>query len=149
MTKASRGAQITGNVRNRKLKLFYRMKLFQICWFSMLMNWGLIETYNQLKESSYIIYIYIIKLLRQTLYIYIYQEIYRHKLHLIKSGLQDLSNAMLIFIWDKKCRGRPHGRVVKFALSASAAWGFASSDRGCGHGTAHQATLRRGPTCHN
>lgn len=98
MTKASRGAQITGNVRNRKLKLFYRMKLFQICWFSMLMNWGLIETYNQLKESSYIIYIYIIKLLRQTLYIYIYQEIYRHKLHLIKSGLQDLSNAMLIFI---------------------------------------------------
>ena len=33
--------------------------------------------------------------------------------------------------------GWPHSQVVRFAHSASAAWGFASSDPGCGHGTAH------------
>ena len=27
--------------------------------------------------------------------------------------------------------------------------GFAVLDPGCGHGTAHQAMLRRRPTCHN
>ena len=32
--------------------------------------------------------------------------------------------------------------------SASAAQGFAGSDPECGHSTAHQATLRRHPTCH-
>ena len=32
--------------------------------------------------------------------------------------------------------------------SASAAQGFASSDPGLGHGTAHQAMLRQHPTCH-
>ena len=36
-----------------------------------------------------------------------------------------------------KLRGRPRGRVVKFARSASAAQGFSSSDPGCGHGSAH------------
>ena len=46
----------------------------------------------------------------------------------------------------KKFRGRLHGRVVKFAHSAAAAQG---SDPGHGHGTAHQATLRRHPTSHN
>ena len=30
-----------------------------------------------------------------------------------------------------------------------AAQGFVSSDPGHGHGTAHRATLRRRPTCHN
>ena len=42
--------------------------------------------------------------------------------------------------------GRPHGRVIKFTRSASAAWGFASSDPGHGHGTTHQAMLRQHPT---
>ena len=46
-------------------------------------------------------------------------------------------------------RGRSCGQVVKFACSASAAQGFASLDPGRGHGTAHQATLRQRPTCHN
>ena len=45
--------------------------------------------------------------------------------------------------------GQPHGRVVKFARSTSAARGFAGSDPGHGRGTTHQATLRRHPTCHN
>ena len=49
----------------------------------------------------------------------------------------------------KRFRGRPHGQVVKFACSAVAAQGFADSDPGRGHGTAHQATLRWCPTCHN
>ena len=43
-------------------------------------------------------------------------------------------------------RGRPCSRVVKFVLSTSAAQGFASSDPGRGHGTAHQAMLRGRPT---
>lgn len=43
-------------------------------------------------------------------------------------------------------RGRPRGRVVKFAHSAAAAQG---SDPGRGHGTARQATLRWRPTSHN
>ena len=55
--------------------------------------------------------------------------------------------------WDKQLkinsRGRPRGRVVKFVRSASAAQGFASSDPGHRRGTAHQAMLRWGPTCHN
>ena len=42
--------------------------------------------------------------------------------------------------------GRLRGRVVKFVCSAAAAQG---SDPGHGHGTAHQATLRRRPTSHN
>ena len=33
--------------------------------------------------------------------------------------------------------------------STSAAQGFSGWDPGCGHGTAHQATLRQHPTCHN
>ena len=43
-------------------------------------------------------------------------------------------------------RGRLRGRVVKFVRSAAVAQG---SDPGHGHGTAHQATLRRRPTSHN
>ena len=39
--------------------------------------------------------------------------------------------------------------MVKFARSASAAQGFAGLDPGRGHGTAHQATLRQHPICHN
>ena len=46
----------------------------------------------------------------------------------------------------KQERGRLHGRVVKFTCCAVAAQG---SDPGRRHGTARQATLRRGPTCHN
>ena len=45
--------------------------------------------------------------------------------------------------------GRPRDQVVKFARSASSAKGFTGSNPGHGHGTAHQATLRRHPTCHN
>ena len=45
-------------------------------------------------------------------------------------------------------RGQPRGQVVKFTCSASAAQGFAGSDLGRQHGTAHQAMLRRHPTCH-
>ena len=42
--------------------------------------------------------------------------------------------------------GRPCGRVVKFAHSASEAQSFAGSNPGHGHGTAHQAMLRQRPT---
>ena len=42
--------------------------------------------------------------------------------------------------------GRLRGGGVKFVRSAAAAQG---SDPGSGHGTAHQATLRRRPTSHN
>ena len=45
-------------------------------------------------------------------------------------------------------RGWPHGRVVKFMHSASAAQGFSGSDPGLEHGTARQATLRQCPTGH-
>ena len=45
--------------------------------------------------------------------------------------------------------GPPYGGVVKFLRSASAAQGLPGSDPGDGHGTAHQATLRQRPTCHN
>ena len=45
--------------------------------------------------------------------------------------------------------GWPCGRVVKFACSTAVAQGFAGSDPGHGHGTAHQAVLRQHPTCHN
>ena len=45
-------------------------------------------------------------------------------------------------------RGQPHGLVVKFACLALVAQGFAGSDPGCRHGTAHQAMLRQRPTCH-
>ena len=44
---------------------------------------------------------------------------------------------------------RPHGRVVKFTRSTSAAQRFASSDPGHGPSTARQATLREHPTQHN
>ena len=49
---------------------------------------------------------------------------------------------------SKTSRGWPHGQVVKFAHSASAAQGFTGSNPGHRHGTAHQAMLRRHPTCH-
>ena len=39
-------------------------------------------------------------------------------------------------------RGWPPGQVVKFAHSASAAWGFTGSDPGHGRGTAYQVMLR-------
>ena len=46
--------------------------------------------------------------------------------------------------------GWPHGsQVVTFTRSCSAAQGFSGSNPGCGHGIAHQAMLRRGPTCRN
>ena len=46
--------------------------------------------------------------------------------------------------------GWAHGGVVK--VTRSAAGGpvfFVGSNPGCGHGTAHQTTLRQRPTCHN
>ena len=47
-------------------------------------------------------------------------------------------------------QGPARGRVVKFLRSALVAQGFDSSaDPGRGHGTTHQAMLRRYPTCHN
>ena len=51
--------------------------------------------------------------------------------------------------FKKLVGGRPHGRVVKFARSATAAQGFSGSDPGHRHGTAHQATLRWHPTYYN
>ena len=39
--------------------------------------------------------------------------------------------------------------LIKFQRSAVVAQGFAGSDPGGGHGTAHQATLRQRPSCHN
>ena len=42
--------------------------------------------------------------------------------------------------------GRPCGRVVKFARSASAAQGFSGSDNGRGPSTTHQGMLRQRPT---
>ena len=42
--------------------------------------------------------------------------------------------------------GWPHGPVVEFTHSASTAQGFAGSDPGRRHVTAHQATLRQHPT---
>ena len=41
-----------------------------------------------------------------------------------------------------KNRGWPRGRVVKFVHSTLGTLGFAGSDPGHGHGTAHQAMLR-------
>ena len=41
--------------------------------------------------------------------------------------------------------GQPIGRTIKFVRSASVAQGFAGSNPGRGHGTAHQITLRRRP----
>ena len=52
-------------------------------------------------------------------------------------------------IRNKDDRGQPRGRVVKFVHSALAAQGFAGSDPGRGPVTAHQATVRLRPTCHN
>ena len=61
-----------------------------------------------------------------------------------------VSHCVFCFFKQKqKCRGRPYGRVVKFTHSASVAQGFAGSNPGRGHGTAHQAMLKRHPTCHN
>ena len=57
--------------------------------------------------------------------------------------LRVLQSSLLILTMKiRTFRGQPCGRVIEFAPSASAAWGFAGSDPGCGHGTACQATLR-------
>ena len=45
--------------------------------------------------------------------------------------------------------GWARGRVVKFAHSTAEAQGFSGSDPVRGHGTTHQATLRRHPTYYN
>ena len=50
---------------------------------------------------------------------------------------------------SNRSQGPSRGRVVKFTRSTVAAQGFAGSDPGRGHGTAHQAMLRWRPTCHN
>ena len=39
--------------------------------------------------------------------------------------------------------------MVKFVHSTLAAQGFAGSDPGCRHGTAHKDMLRQHATCHN
>ena len=49
----------------------------------------------------------------------------------------------------KDLGGQPHGQVVKFTCSASAAQDFAGLDPGRGHGTASQAMLRQRPTYDN
>ena len=56
---------------------------------------------------------------------------------------------VLIIYYKSKIGGWTCGRVVKFACSASVAWGFAGLDPGHGHGTAHQDMLGRRPTHHN
>ena len=49
--------------------------------------------------------------------------------------------------WNlKSVRGRSHGRMVKFAGSASAAQGFVGSDPGRGHSTAHQVSIPHATT---
>ena len=53
-------------------------------------------------------------------------------------------SSLKVFLW-----GRPGGRVVKIVCSTLAAQGFAGSNPGCRHSTAHQAMLRLCPTCHN
>ena len=45
--------------------------------------------------------------------------------------------------------GQLRSPVVKFAPSTTVAQGFTDSDPGHGRGTAHQAMVRRCPTCHN
>ena len=50
------------------------------------------------------------------------------------------------FLLDQNLLQPPCGQVVKFTRCASAALGFAGSDPGHGHGTAHQAMLRWRPT---
>ena len=60
-----------------------------------------------------------------------------------------VTEALLIFRKISFLRGWSCGWVVKFARSASAVQGFASSDPGQGHGTAHQVMLRWHPTYHN
>ena len=55
---------------------------------------------------------------------------------------------MFIYLIKKivKIQGRPHGQMVKFVYSASAAHDFAGSDPGRGPSIAHQAVLRWHPT---
>ena len=60
-------------------------------------------------------------------------------------GKKLIISTMLKYFWG----GQPHGGVVKFMRSTLAAQGFAGSDPGHGHGTAHQAVLRQHPKCHN
>lgn len=55
-----------------------------------------------------------------------------------------LGHKKILIYW-----GWPRVQVVKLARSAAAARGFIGSDPGRGHGTTHQAILRRHPTCHN
>ena len=56
------------------------------------------------------------------------------------------------FFWQRKSKDGA-GSVAEWlsscAPSASVAQGFTGLDPGHGHGTAHQATLRQCPTCHN
>ena len=75
-------------------------------------------------------------------------------------------NKLLSYLWENTtCRiwihhsegsfkkllpwGGPRGRVVKCAHQAAEVQGFAGSDPGRRHGTAHRAMLRQRPTCHN
>ena len=48
-----------------------------------------------------------------------------------------------------KVRGQPRGQVVKLVHSSEVAQGFAGSDPGHRHDTAHQAVLRQRPIGHN
>ena len=53
-----------------------------------------------------------------------------------------LQNSKEATIYHQEIRqGRPHGQAVKFADSTLVAQGFAGSDPGYGHGTAHEAML--------
>ena len=58
-------------------------------------------------------------------------------------------NKEFLLIKTLRDRGQPRGQVVKSTCSTLGAQGFAGLDPGCGRGTAHQAMLRRCPTCHN
>ena len=59
-------------------------------------------------------------------------------------GIKEKSKGKIIV---PQVGGRPV--AVKFVRSALAAQGFTGSDTRRGHGAAHQAMLRRCPTCHN
>ena len=71
------------------------------------------------------------------------------KINLLPPTTVFQSHLLLLQSKFLRSRGWPCGRGVKFECSASAAQGSASSDPGCGHGTAHRAMLRQRPTCHN
>ena len=86
-----------------------------------------------------------------------YRDKYSKTLLLLKLGeslgihcvVAETSEGLKVFQTKNWRWGRLHGWVVGFAHSASVAQGFAGSNPGRGHGTAHWAMLGWHATCHN